>query len=129
MRVRAGKPDPAIKIFGQGAAPIVHVSGPGGQLDSTTKGLDISADHRIRIISYHGAAESFTVIGLEHERPGTYTITPLPGSVPFGQVQRPTNPTNALVKARVTGRGLHRILRYYVRARPDQSVTFLEAGD
>jgi hypothetical protein len=129
MRVRPGKPDPALKIYGQGAAPMVHVSGPGGQFDSTARGIDISPDHRIRIIRYHGAAESFTVIGLQHERPGTYVITPLPGSVAFGQAERAVNPPNALATGRVTGRDLHRALAYRVRPRADQSVTFWEVGE
>jgi hypothetical protein len=130
VRVARGQPNPAIKLYGNGAAPLVHVAGPGGQaLDSTDTGLDYTPDGAIRILRYQGPSESFTVVGFERARPGTYTITALPGSVPFTSVERATDPPAAKVKARVTGQGDTRELTYQVRERPGQVVRFSEIGE
>jgi hypothetical protein len=125
IKVVRGKPDPALKIFGQGAAPLVRVTGPGGQLlDSTDSGLDRSADGTIRILRYQSAGENFTVVGLEHAKPGTYTVATLPGSVPFTTVESATNPPTAKVSGRVSGTPTHRVLSYRIAQRRDQTVTF-----
>ncbi len=64
--VKRGQPNPAVKLYGQGAAPRVHVAGPGGQaLDSTDNGLDLSPGGKIRILRYEGD-EDFTVVGLQN---------------------------------------------------------------
>src|SRR5207302_1775581 len=64
IKVIAGHPSPAIKLYGHGAAPKVRVTGPGGQLlDSTDKGLDLSPGGKIRILRFQGKTESFTIVG------------------------------------------------------------------
>ena len=121
---------PAIKLYGQGAAPLVRVTGPGGQqLDSPAQGVAVSPGGKIRIIGFHNAQESFTVVGLEHARPGSYTVSALPGSVPFVKVARATDLPDARARANVSGTGLHRILNYNVLSRSGQVVDFYDVAE
>jgi hypothetical protein len=123
--VKRGAPNPALELHGDGAAPLVRVTGPGGQaLDSTDKGFDYSPGGHIRILRYEGQTGDFTIVGLEHAQPGTYTVSTLPGSVPFTEIDSATDPPAAHVTANVTGTGAHRVLTYDVRPRPDQTVVF-----
>jgi hypothetical protein len=125
IQVAKGKPNPAVKLYGDGAAPLVRVTGPGGQqLDSTDSGLDYTPDGHIRILRYQGTSEDFTVVGLENASPGTYTVTTLPGSVPFTEIDSATDPPAAKATGKVTADGPHRTLSYAIRNRPDQTVTF-----
>jgi hypothetical protein len=132
--IRVGRGvSPALKLYGQGAAPLVRVTGPGGQSldsDSTDSGLDYSPDGKIRILRYESSTENFTVVGLQNDRPGTYTVTAMPGSVPFTVTENATDPPDARVTGSVTGTAAstQRVLTYDVRPRPDQSVTFLDVG-
>jgi hypothetical protein len=114
-----------MQIDGQGGAPRVHVTGPGGQvLDSTDNGIDYSPGGKIRILRYEGKDESFAVVGLQDAKPGTYTVTPQAGSVPFTTIMRATDQAAAKVTGRVTGTGSRRTLTYNVRKRPNQQVIF-----
>jgi hypothetical protein len=127
--VKRGAPNPALKLFGKGAAPLVRVTGPGGQsLNSTDKGFDYSPGGHIRILRYQGNGVDFTVVGLEKAKPGTYTVTTLPGSVPFTEIDSATDPPDAKVTAKVTGTGSRRMLSYDIRNRPDQTVTFSDVN-
>ena len=123
--VRRGAPNPALELYGDGAAPLVRVTGPGGQsLDSTDSGFDHSPGGHIRILRYESKTENFTVVGLEHAQPGTYTVGTLPGSVPITEIASATDPPDAHVTATVGGTTSHRVLTYDIRNRPDQTVTF-----
>jgi hypothetical protein len=125
--VKRGAPNPALELHGSGAAPLVRVTGPGGQsLDSTDKGFDYSPGGHIRILRYQGPTGDFTIVGLEHAQPGRYMVSTLPGSVPFTEIDSATDPADAHVTANVTGSGGHRVLTYDIRNRPDQTVTFSE---
>jgi hypothetical protein len=123
--VKRGAPNPALELHGNGAAPLVRVTGPGGQsLDSTDKGFDYSPGGHIRILRYQGQEGDFTIVGLENAQPGRYTVSTMPGSVAFTEIDSATDPPDASVSAHVTGAGTSRVLSYKVRNRPDQTVTF-----
>jgi hypothetical protein len=127
--VRRGQPNPALKLYGDGAAPLVRVTGPGGQqLDSTSNGFDHSPGGHIRILRYEGTSEDFTVVGLERAKPGTYTVSTLPGSVPFTEIDSATDPPDPKVTAHITGSGERRLLTYDIRKRPDQTVSFWDTN-
>jgi hypothetical protein len=129
VTVKAGQPSQAIQLSGQGGAPLVHVSGPGGQvLDSTPGGLDATADGKIRIMRIPGANANFTIVGLQNARPGTYTVSLLPGSVPVTQISRASDPLPAKVTGKLTGKGATRVLHYDVRKRLAQKVQFYDTA-
>jgi hypothetical protein len=127
--VKAGAPWPALKISGFGAAPLVRVTGPDGQsLVSGDGGYSFSPNGEIRILRYQGTAVDFTVVGLEGARPGVYTVTALPGSVPFESVASATNPPDATISATLGGSDERRTLSYDIAKRPGQTVTFLDSN-
>ncbi len=130
MDVKAGAPSPVLKLLGKGGAPRVRVRGPGGQqLDGVSpKNLDTSPGEKIRIMRFDGNkyAGPFTVVGLQNAQPGHYTIETLPGSPPINGTARATDQPDAKVTGRVTGKGRRRVLRYDVRKRAAQTVTFQE---
>jgi hypothetical protein len=67
-----------------------------------------------------------TVVGLVDPKPGAYTLTVDPGSVPVTRVSEATDPPDARIRATVSGSGGTRTLSYVIRHRPDQQVTFEE---
>jgi hypothetical protein len=127
--LKAGDPNPVLKLYGDGAAPLVRVSGPSGQLDgSSPEKIDFSADGKIRIMRFDGNqyARPFTVIGLDGAAPGHYTVEKLPGSVPITGSAHTHDLPDAKVSGHVSGKGRQRVLRFKLRKRPDQKVTFQE---
>ena len=83
---------------------------------------------KIRILRFKGNkyAGPFTVVGLQNAKPGRYTVSTLPGSPAVTRVARATDQPDAKVSGRVTGKGRRRVLRYNVRDRALQKVTFQE---
>jgi hypothetical protein len=69
-----------------------------------------------------------TVVGLVNPKPGTYTISLLPGSPAISKVSHATDPPPAKVTASVHGHGARRTLAYNIRRRPGQSVEFVEVA-
>ncbi len=126
--VKAGAPSPALKLYGQGGAPFVRVSGPSGSLSSTSsKGVDYSPGGTIRILRFKGNkyAGPQTVVGLQNAKPGTYRVDRLPGPGILRSA-RATDQPDAKVTGKVTGKGRRRLLRWNVQPRDGQRVTFQE---
>ena len=126
FQVARGETDKNVQLNGAGGAPKVIVTGPGGQ------SLSLSADGLTQAGALVGLrADEFgaTYIGLDHARPGTYTITPLSGSVPLGTLSstKPGYDTN--FTGRLTGSGSRLTLHYDAR-KPGggQRVSFYEDG-
>ena len=126
FRVARGETIKNLALAGAGGAPKVLVTGPGGQR-FVLDGNDWTRSGPFAGIRSDKYATAW--FGLDHGRPGTYTITPLPGSVPFGTLRetRPGYDTN--FTARVTGSGNQRVLHYDARRRGGgQRVEFFEKG-
>ena len=132
LDVREGQPSPAIKLYGQGGAPTVVVRGPDGQVlnSESAKNIDVSPGGKIRIMRFGGNQYSgpFTVVGLQDAKPGRYTINTLPGSPAVTKTARATDPPDAKVSGKVTGKDRRRVLRYNVLAREGQRVSFEEVA-
>lgn len=69
-----------------------------------------------------------TIIALVKPAPGTWTITPLPGSEAMTKVSYAEQLPPAKVTAAVSGTGAQRTLNYHLRLRPGQTVHFVEEG-
>ncbi len=111
LRVRKGEsPDRMIRIRGATDAPLVRVVGSGAQV-------------RIKRTKPRWKT---TFIGLKGAKPGSYTVQLLPGSSPVGGLATGVIPPKAKVKAKLSGHGTRRVLRYSVRRRPGQQVTFVD---
>jgi hypothetical protein len=96
------------------------VTGPGGE--RVDAGGTVVGARTIRVL--RSEPWSNTTIGLM--LPGTYRIEALPGSPAVASIEQAFKSPPARVSARVTGRGERRTLRYRVRDRADQRVTFVE---
>ena len=128
VTIRRGDRSRSILLRGAGAAPAVRVTAPDGSaLDTRPKsGLALGPGAKLRILRVDRIAA--TAVGLQDPRPGRYTIAALPGSAAVSRIEATTDPEPVQIRGRVSGRGTTRILRYDVRRRPDQTVTFMEVA-
>ncbi len=127
IKVERDKPSPVLRLDGVGTAPAIRVSGPGGVLEAPAgKGFVKTPDNKMRIMRYQGRLAKITSIGFQKATPGTYTVQVLPGSSPVVAVRQATDPPDAKVKGKVSGKGRNRVLRYEVARRPSQKVVFSE---
>ncbi len=115
-----------LRLEGRGGAPKVLVTGPGGET------LSLGEDGLTRngvLVGLRSDQFGATFIGVGNGKPGRYTITALPGSVPLGPLSetRPGYDTN--FSGSVTGHGGDLTLHYDARKRGGgQKVTFYEDG-
>ena len=115
-----------VRISGQGGAPVVRVTGPGGAVFDTPAGAEGVQDANHVTTRVDALGETFLFI----RRParGRWTITPT-GGAPITRVSTSLPVARPRVRARVQGRGRGaRTLRYRVRRIPGQRVTFIERG-
>ena len=116
-----------LRLDGIGTAPAIRVSGPGGVLEAPAgKGFVKTPDNKMRIMRYQGKLAKITSIGFQKAKPGTYTVQVLPGSSRVVAVRQATDPPDAKVKGKVTGKGRKRVFTYEVARRPSQKVVFSE---
>jgi hypothetical protein len=114
-----------IRLAGVGAAPLVRLTAPDGET------IDVVGTDFVRAGGLAGLRETkggFTYLAVKDGKPGTYRITKLPDSAPFGALSatRPGYDTN--FTANVTGSGATRTLEYDARKPGRQEVTFYEKG-
>ena len=127
VKVEKDKPNPVLRLDGAGGAPAIRVSGPGGTLEAPAdKGFVKSADNTLRVLRFKNQYAQMTSVGFQGAKPGVYTVQTLPGSAPVVSVQQATDPPDAKVTGKVTGKGRNRVLRYDVRKRAAQNVVFSE---
>jgi hypothetical protein len=121
----AGLPSAEVRIDGIGAAPNLTVRGPDGQT-ATTPASGIGAQGRFTLV--RTPKLNATWIEIEHPPAGTYTVSTAAGSAAIGSLATADGLPPASVSGRIGGSGSHRVLRYSVRRRPGQLVTFLEGS-
>jgi hypothetical protein len=119
--VAGGLPSKTILLRGDGAAPSVTVSGPGGTFDTEHPGpLGM-------VIRPKNVNASYVL--LEHPKAGAWTVTPEAGSAAITQVMVSEGYVPATVHATLAGRGRRHTIAYRI-ANPGhgQSVQFVERG-
>jgi virginiamycin B lyase len=122
----AGQKVALIGLQGQGGAPKVVLDGPGGKkIDAFSDG--ISTDGGALIVRQ--AATGHTLVEIPHAAAGTWTVTPMAGSAPVQFVEKAHALPVPKVQARVTGRGLARVLHYRFTRQPGLAVRFFEGVD
>jgi hypothetical protein len=126
FRKAPGAPSMMIRLVGAGGAPRVSVKAPDGEELVPQADVAFSRSRRIRLM--RDTANGATWIGIQGGPAGDYTVTPLGGSPPVRTAANAEGLPNARVRARVTGSGRRRVLRYDILRRAGQRVEFVEEG-
>jgi hypothetical protein len=123
FRVRRGTPQLTLSAVGAGAPPAVTLRGPGGvTLSAPATGATLE-DGRL---AFRNEADATSYLAVARPRPGRWTLTPDPGSVPVLSYRSAEVLPPVRVRARVTGRGGTRRLRWRVSRRRGLRVNFYE---
>jgi hypothetical protein len=123
FRVRRGTRQLTLSAVGRGAAPAVTLRGPGGVTLSAPATGAVLERGRLAF-RYDGDATAYLAVA--RPRPGRWTLSVAPGSAPVAQFRRAGDLNLAAVRARVTGRGPVRRLRWRVSRRSGPRVLFFE---
>lgn len=123
-----GLPNAMIRLEGRpGSAPRVKITTPDGDSVSTAA-PGLTGSRSQRLLAARNDPAGLTFVGVKKPVAGRYRIEPLPGSGPITKVSTANGLAPAKVRARVSGSGARRRLRYSVLRRPGQRVTFEERG-
>ena len=114
----SGLPAAMFRIRGQAQAPHVTVTDP--------RGHDVAGSSDAMTLG--GTDPVTTLVAVRHPAGGTWTITAKPGSAPIVSVASSNGLPPVRVKARVSGRGLKRVLHYHLVPAAGRTVTFAERG-
>ena len=126
VHVAPGSGNEVIGLEGQGGAPQVELSGPGGvRMAATQEGINVTS-HGVYV---RQPSSGQTIIELPPSASGAWTLQPTPGSAALKSVAVARQLPAPKIAARVSGRGLHRLLRYSVRPQPGLKVEFVEGVD
>ncbi len=120
VRIRPGERPRALAFRGTDGAPRLRVRSSDGE--RVEIGPTVVGVRTIRVL--RSERWKNTTIGLM--RPGTYRIEALPDSPTVSSISQAIESPQASINARVEGRGTRRVLRYRIRDRADQRVTFME---
>ena len=121
----AGLPQALIAVKGEGAAPVIRVTGPDGKsVDVAVSGDD--AVTTSNMLAFRRDDDATTYVFLGHPRAGRWTIEALPGSARITGVQSAHGLPDPRVAARVTRSGRSARLAWTLRTIPGQSVQFVE---
>jgi Concanavalin A-like lectin/glucanases superfamily/Thrombospondin type 3 repeat len=123
VQLDPGEPHKAVQLDGSDGAPRVRVRGPSGQVVESSGGPGISEGDGVRIM--RSESLEMTTVGLE--APGRWEIEPLESSPPVSGIAEAEEAPEPQATVRVSGDGARKTLRYRIRPRPDQQVTFFEA--
>lgn len=127
--VPKGTPGIAVRVRGQGGVPKVAFVGPDGRRITTDvapgQGL-VQGSHMLMDDDEAGEVSALIV----EPAAGTWTVEPLPGSVPIASVDTADAMPSASVKARVTAgkTSRERVLRYSYVPADGRTVSFSEQG-
>ena len=142
VRIKPGDPGRAVRLEGADGAPRVRVTTPDGQVHESPEEAGVGGISAVRFL--RSEELKATVVGLQDPQPGKYTIEALPGSPEITKVTEAEDPPEAQISADVRDVGAssvsdggvreaavssgRRTIRYNIRRRPDQLVTFVETG-
>ena len=123
FRVRRGTRQLTLSAVGAGAPPAVTLRGPGGVvLTAPATGATLEGGR----LAFRNEADATTYLAVARPRHGRWTLTPDLGSPPVLSYRRAEVLGPVRVRARVTGRGATRRLRWRVPRRRGLRVSFYE---
>jgi hypothetical protein len=123
FRVRRGTRQLTLSAVGEGAPPAVTLRGPGGVVLSAPASGATLEDGRL---AFRNEADATSYLTVARPRPGRWTLAPEPGSARVVRYRRAHTLGPVRVRARVSGRGATRRLRWSVSRRRGLRVSFYE---
>jgi streptogramin lyase len=121
--IPAGEQTAVVALRGQGGAPTVTLTGPGGRTIDTA----VNAATKTQLVLRQDSSAT-TVVEIRGVKTGQWTIAPDPGSVPLAGAYTAQELPAPKITARVSGRGARRVLHYRIAPQPGMQVAFVEAG-
>jgi hypothetical protein len=117
-------------IEGAGAAPHVKLHSPSGQVFDFTDATGHTGKRLPGGVAWGTVIESEdrTVVIIPRPKAGRWTAEVAPGSPAVSRVRRAPILTPAVLKAHVSGRGIHRVLTYLIPKLAGQTVRFSESA-
>ena len=126
VHVEPGTGTEVIGIQGEGDAPKLTVTGPGGrQILAGAEGISISKSG----IAVRQPSSGQTLIEIPEAAAGAWTLSSDPGSAPLKMVEAARALPRPKVIARVSGSGASRLLSYTFKPQPGLKVQFAEGVD
>ena len=124
--VPAGATAYSVAVTGAAGTPRVGLLDPAG----APVAFGSPRDRAARAVNVAGTPRSDTTyVGLNHPKPGTYTIVPAAGSPAISSLQVSRGYDTPRVTARLGGKGRHRTLRYRISGNaPGTTIVFVERG-
>jgi hypothetical protein len=115
-----------LRLRGQGGAPVVTLSGPGGRTVTVpSDGSPVANDSEVVLTD---EANATTYVAIHHPGGGPWTVARQPDSPLLRDIAGAPVLPPPRVSATVTGRGRSRVLRYKASGVVGQTVTFAEIG-
>lgn len=122
--VNSGQRVAAVRVHGNGGAPMVVLTGPDGrQVTTPDAGPPVKGPG---FIAFADAASSTTYVLLSRPPAGRWTVATRPGSPAVSRIATARGLPAVRVSATVGGRGRSRTVRYRVRTIDGQRVTLIE---
>ena len=115
----------AIQVSGQGTAPLVSFTSPSGRVylpDPDGSFADV------RALLFRDPATQAEYLAIDKPARGNWKIQALPGSVPVTRVRSSVALAPLRIRARVSGHGAQRTVRYQIGHRGPASIAFYEQG-
>ena len=129
VEIPAGKRGVLVALRGIDGPPQVTLRAPGGTAVVTTPADADGGVETDRATAFTNVAAKTTYIALKSPRGGTWTATPARAGDVIAEASAAAMLAPAKVRARVTGDGAGRVLRFDVGRRAGQTVRFVERGE
>jgi hypothetical protein len=124
--VPGGLPSASVRVRGRGGPPKLVLHGPDGDAVAVPQTDPATADPDVIALSVDET--DTTEVFLRNPAAGRWTVTTQDGSPGIASIRTAAGLRDPRVRARVTGSGRTRTLRYSIDRAPGQRVTFIEQG-
>uniref|UniRef100_UPI0035643DE0 hypothetical protein n=1 Tax=Paraconexibacter sp. TaxID=2949640 RepID=UPI0035643DE0 len=127
FRLSAGPAFTVLRFVGDGAPPLVEVTGPGGVVMTTPTVVDAEVQRGGTAVVIRDPTTNTTFVQFRPET-GTYTAVLQPGSVAVTGATTSESLPSPSITASVSGRGTRRVLRWRATRIAGQQLTFTVRG-
>ncbi len=122
----SGLPSASVRVRGRGGPPRLVLTGPRGERISVPQTDPATANPDVVALSIDET--DTTEVFLRKPSGGRWTVTTQDGSPGIASIRSAEGLRDPRVRARVTGSGRTRVLRYRISGASGQRVTFIERG-